>query len=135
VYENIATWRREVCILEDQFNEFYQTIGDRIRELRVRQGMSQADLAEKAHLSLPVISSIENAHSKIWLVTFAKIAEALQVSADDILRLNTPEANEGFPKEMSELFDGCTPAECESILRIAKQVKSTFESQRKEYPD
>jgi len=90
--------------VDDQFNEFYQMIGERIRDLRIQKGMSQADLAEKAHLSLPVISSIENARSKVWLVTFAKIAEALQVSADDILRLNTPEASLGYPKEMTELF-------------------------------
>lgn len=121
--------------MDDQFNEFYQMIGERIRDLRIQKGMSQADLAEKAHLSLPVISSIENARSKVWLVTFAKIAEALQVSADDILRLNTPEASLGYPKEMTELFEGCTPAECESIMRIARQVKSTFESQRKEYSE
>ncbi len=121
--------------MEGQFTDFYKTIGERIREIRVQKGMSQAELAEKAHLSLPVISSIENARSKIWLVTFARIAEALQVSANDILRLNTPVASSGYPEEMTELLEGCTPAECESILRIAKQVKSTFESQRKEFSD
>ena len=73
--------------MEDKTLSFYQEIGARIRDIRIRKGMSQADLAAKADLSLPVISSIENARSKIWLVTFARIAEALEVSADDILRL------------------------------------------------
>ena len=52
--------------------------------------LNKADLAEKAKLSTPVISGIENGHSKVWLITFAKICEALQVSADDVLRLDTP---------------------------------------------
>ncbi len=121
--------------MEDRFSDFYKTIGERIRTIRTEKGLSQAELAEKANLSLPVISSIENAHSKIWLVTFAKIAEVLQVSADDILRLNTPDSDKGYPDELMEILKGCSPAECESIIRIAKQVKTTFETQRKEYSD
>ncbi len=123
----------EVCIIKDQYLAFYQTIGERIREIRTSKGISQAELAEKANLSLPVISSIENAHSQTWLITFAKIAEALQVSADDILRLNTPASVDSYPEELSELLKGCTPTECESIIKIVKQVKSTFESQKNEY--
>ena len=61
--------------MQDQI-EFYQTIGSRIREIRTSKGLSQADLAEKAKLSTPVISGIENGHSKVWLITFAKICEA-----------------------------------------------------------
>ncbi len=118
--------------MDDQNVNFYKTIGSRIREIRVSKGMSQADLAEKAGLSLPVISSLENAHSKIWLVTFAKIAEALNVSADDILRLNTPLASDSYPEELRKLLDGCSSAETEAILKIAKQVKTTFEEQKKD---
>ena len=122
-----------MCIIKDQYLAFYQTIGERIREIRTSKGISQAELAEKANLSLPVISSIENARSQTWLITFAKIAEALQVSADDILRLNTPSSVSSHPEELSELLKGCTPAECEAIIKIVKQVKTTFENQKSEY--
>lgn len=112
--------------------EFYQTIGARIRELRIEKGMSQAELAEKAQLSLPVISSIENARSKTWLITFAKVAEALQVSADDILRLSTPGSTASFPAELAQILEDCSPNEVEAILKIVKQVKSTFVNQKKD---
>ena len=112
---------------------FYKNIGNRIRELRLQKGMSQTELAEKANLSVPVISDIENSHSKIWLITFSKIAEALGVSANDILRLNTPESIAGFPEEFAEILKDCSPEETESILQIAKQVKSTFDSQKNKY--
>ena len=38
----------------------YQKIGARIREIRIKNGMSQADLAVAAHISLPHISDIEH---------------------------------------------------------------------------
>ena len=84
--------------------DFYKTIGSRIRDIRVSKGISQADLAEAAKLSPPVISSLENGRSKIWLITFAKVCEALQVSANDILRLDTPAAINDYPKEFTSLI-------------------------------
>ena len=111
---------------------FYELIGSRIRDIRIRKGMSQAELAVKAKLSLPVISAVENARSKIWLSTFARIAEALEVSADDILRLSTPPSTASYPEEFAEILSDCTAAEIEAILKISRQVKSTFENQKKE---
>ncbi|WP_442944902.1 helix-turn-helix domain-containing protein [Oribacterium sp. C9] len=119
--------------MDDQYLAFYKTIGERIKEIRIQKKMSQAELAEKAHLSLPVISSLENARTKIWLVTFAKVAEALEVSTDDILRLNTPSSSASFPSELAEILDGCTTSERESILKIVKQLKATFEQHKKDF--
>lgn len=118
--------------MQDQ-TEFYKTIGCRIRDIRVAKGISQADLAEKAKLSPPVISSLENGRSKIWLVTFAKVCEALQVSANDILRLDTPAAIDDYPKEFTALISDCSSSEIESILKIAKEVKASIRKQNTEY--
>ena len=121
--------------MNDTYLDFYKTIGSRIREIRIKKGMSQAELAEKADLSLPVISSIENAHTKIWLITFAKIAEALEVSADDILRLNTPAPSMGYSDEFAELLNGCNQTEAEAIMAIARQMKSSLEAQKKMFTE
>ena len=121
--------------MDEQSFAFYKTIGDRIRQIRISKGMSQAALAEKAHLSLPAVNSIENARSKTWLITFARVAEALQVSADDILRLTTPGSTASYPAELAKLLEDCTPSEMEAILKIVKQVKTTFADQKKEYSD
>lgn len=118
--------------MQDQI-EFYQTIGSRIREIRTSKGLSQAYLAEKAKLSTPVISGIENGHSKVWLITFAKICEALQVSADDVLRLDTPAAIDDYPKEFTALIADCNSAEIESILKISKEVKASIRKQKQDY--
>ena len=68
----------------------YEQIGARIRNARIEQKMSQADLAAKANISLPHISSIELGKTKMLLSTFIRVIEALQISADSVLRANVP---------------------------------------------
>lgn len=114
-------------------SDFYQTIGSRFREIRTAKGLSQSEIAEKAKLSVPVVSDIENGRSKIWLITFAKMCEALQVSANDILRLDTPAAINDYPQEFTSLISDCSSSEIESILVIAKEVKTSIRKNRQEY--
>ena len=67
-----------------------QVIGSRIRGARIKNGMSQAELAVKSNISLPHISDIELGKSNMMLTSFIRITEALQVSADSLLRPNVP---------------------------------------------
>lgn len=67
-----------------------QLIGSRIRDARINRRMSQADLAAKANISLPHISNIEKGKTSMKLETFIRIIEALQVSADSLLRPDVP---------------------------------------------
>jgi len=101
-------------------------IGKRIREIRLSKGMTQNDLAFTAHISPSNVSDIELGKSNIWLTTFAKIVEALQVSADLILRSDIPEVNSIYKREFSELLDDCSPTEIESIMQIVSQIKTTL---------
>lgn len=101
-------------------------IGQRIRETRLSKGMTQNDLAFAAHISTSNVSDIELGKSRIWLTTFVKIVEALQVSSDSLLRTDVPEVNELYQKEYAELLADCTPTEMESIMKIVRQVKSTL---------
>ena len=64
--------------MDEQIN--LKQIGSRIRAARSSKGMSQADLAVKASVSLPLISNIELGKTRMHLDTFIKVAEALQVS-------------------------------------------------------
>lgn len=107
-------------------NTKLKEIGQRIREIRLSQGMTQNDLAFAAHISTSNVSDIERGKSKIWLTTFVKIVEALQVSSDSILRSDVPEVNSMYQKEYAELLADCTPTELESIMKIVRQVKSTL---------
>ena len=64
---------------------------------------------------------------------FLKIIEALQVSADSILRPDIPEVNSLYNKEFSELLEDCSPTEIDSILKIVNELKNTMRSQKDEY--
>ena len=108
----------------------YQKIGARIREIRIKNGMSQADLAVAAHISLPHISDIEHGKTKKLLATFVRITEALQVSADVLLRPDTPQVNSIYQSEFKEILSDLSPAEIDSILKIVKELKSTFQAKR-----
>lgn len=115
-------------------NAIYKAIGARIRDVRMQRHMSQADLAEKAFISVPHMSEVENGKTKLRLSTFVYITEALQVSADVLLRPNIPEVNGIYQSEFKDLLEDCSPAEIDSILKIVKELKNSMRIQKDQYP-
>lgn len=111
---------------DEDLQREYEQIGARIRNARIEQKMSQADLAAKANISLPHISSIELGKTKMLLSTFIRVIEALQISADSVLRANVPAVTNIYANEISELFEDCTPSELESLKVIIQNLKATM---------
>ena len=109
----------------------YKAIGARIRDVRLQRNMSQAELAEKAFISVPHMS--ENGKTKLRLSTFVYITEALQVSADVLLRTNTPEVIGIYQGEFNDLLADCSPAEIDSIIKIVKELKTTMRMKKDDY--
>lgn len=58
--------------------------GDRVREIRKGKGLSQEELSFKADLHRTYIGMIERAEKNITLVNIEKIANALEVSINDL---------------------------------------------------
>ena len=71
--------------MEDKLKE----IGSLIRQARKEKNLSQSDLADLIQISISHMSDIENGKKKIGIDIFMKITEALDVSADWLLRTNT----------------------------------------------
>lgn len=63
----------------------YRKIGERIRKYRKIRGFSQEILAEKINISVTHMSHIETGNTKLSLVVFMDIVNALEISADDLL--------------------------------------------------
>ena len=116
----------------DQRAEEAIEIGKRIREFRVKKNMSQAALADKANVSLSQTSDIERGKTSMRLTTFIGIVEALQVSADVLLRTDIPEVNTLYKSEFAEVLADCTPSEIDSILKIVKEVKRSMHNPKQE---
>lgn len=113
----------------------YKIIGARIREVRTKKNLSQQELAAAANVSLPHISEIELGKSLMRLSTFIRIAEALQVSTDYLIRPNIPEVNAIYQTEFQEIIADCSPAEIDSLFRIIREVKNTVRAQKDKYTE
>jgi len=60
-------------------------IGQRIREIRKNNGLTQEDLAGLAEIDRSFLSEIENGHKNISVEILKKIADALKVRISLIL--------------------------------------------------
>lgn len=58
--------------------------GYKVRELRLKQNISQEKLAEKANVHRTYIGMIERAEKNITLINIDKIAKALEVNIYDL---------------------------------------------------
>jgi len=64
----------------------YQTLGETVRTERIKAGLSQEQLAEKANLTRNYIGHIERAERRITLETLAKVARGLGLRVSDLTR-------------------------------------------------
>lgn len=60
--------------------------GEKVREERLKQGLSQEDLASRAGVHRTYIGMIERAEKNITLENIEKIAKALKTSIADIFQ-------------------------------------------------
>lgn len=68
-----------------QRNKVSKVLGETIRAARIKAGLSQEKLAEKADLARNYIGNIERAEYKVTVETLARIAKALGVRIRDLV--------------------------------------------------
>jgi len=62
--------------------------GDQVRKFRREKGLSQEELSFKANLHRTYIGMIERAEKNITLVNIEKIANALGVSVNELMKFD-----------------------------------------------
>ena len=97
----------------DNFNE-------NLKNARERKGMSQKDVAEEIGVAKSTYSLYESGNREPNVQTIKKIADVLNVSADDLLGLNEE------PLTIAAHFDGdeYTEEELDEINAFAEFVKT-----------
>lgn len=60
--------------------------GDKVRELRIKKGLSQEQLAELSGLHRTYISSVELGKRNVSLINIFALAKALGVTPDKLLK-------------------------------------------------
>ncbi|MFA5779483.1 MAG: helix-turn-helix transcriptional regulator [Elusimicrobiota bacterium] len=68
-------------------NELIKRIGKQIREARVRQKITQEELAEETEISPSFLGMIERGQRIPSLMTISKICNSLDISVDELLGL------------------------------------------------
>ena len=104
----------------------YKAIGDRIRRLRNERGLTQLKLAEMARQEPSNVSHIERGATKLGLGTLVSIANALEVTADDILFDSLEHADIVFREEVDALLEDCTHQEQQIILETIRSLKESL---------
>ncbi|MBN1919276.1 MAG: helix-turn-helix transcriptional regulator [Verrucomicrobia bacterium] len=68
-------------------------IGDRLRQLRLRRGMTQVELAKELGITQSAVSDYEKGEARMHAALVAAFAKALHVSTDQILGFEKPPDN------------------------------------------
>ena len=67
-------------------NPASEKLGQNIKRIRVKKKMSQGDIARALEVDRGYISNIESGKKNLTLATIQKLADALKVSADELLK-------------------------------------------------
>lgn len=104
----------------------YSSIGNRIKETRVKQHLTQARLAELSGVEPSNISHIERAATKVSLPTLISIANALGTSLDELVSGSLIKNEHICIKNIDELLSDCSAKELEAIEKTIKNIKTVL---------
>lgn len=104
----------------------YPAIGRRIRRLRKAQGLTQQTLAEHAEQEPSNISHIERGATKLSLPTLVSIANALDVTTDELLCDSLAASGTVFQHEVVQLLADCSHTELKIITETIRALKNSL---------
>lgn len=107
----------------------YIKLGQRIGYLRRKKDLSQEELAEKVNLSREFISRVETGKINFSTDVLIEIANALDVSADDILVDYLEHSASTADSELHQLLLDCTREEEYILTQTIKALKAILSSQ------
>nr|MBQ4457373.1 helix-turn-helix transcriptional regulator [Clostridia bacterium] len=106
------------------------SLGRRIRLTRKKRGLSQNVLSEMIDKTPAFLSYIEGGSKCMSLDTFVDLVNALNTTADDLLRDSLNNTVIIIHNSFSELLSDCTQYEERVLLDTVIAVKETLRSNR-----
>ena len=94
-------------------------IAENIRKERRRLGITQAELAERADVSLDTIKSVENGRRAMSLDTYLNIVHALESSPTVLMSQQHPEKH---IERFAFMMNRCDEREIEFALHMIEQI-------------
>ena len=107
-------------------SEILLKYGQVVRKIRLEKGISQETLADLSGLHRTYMSDVELGKRNVSLENIDRIANALDVSADDLLAENLIHTSSNVGKELHTVLQNCSPKEKELIIRVVMFLKDLF---------
>lgn len=97
-------------------------LGRRIREERLRIGLTQEQIAEKVNVSTTYIGFIERGERSVTLEKLILLAECFQLPIDDLLHDAQTQEPESKERQLKMLWNMASCEEQDTILSIIKVI-------------
>ena len=104
----------------------YELVGKRIKDIRIGKNLTQENLAELTEFSPSHIGHIERADTKLSIAALVDIANALEVTTDQILADVVYQSSELLADDFANLLKDCNSNEMYVILQIAQAAKDAM---------
>ena len=104
----------------------YKAIGKRIKIARIKADMKQEHLAEKSGLSPTHVSNVETGTTKVSLSALVSLANAVGVTADDLLCDSLIHARVQFEQDIAELLEDCDDYEIRMVKDMTEALIATL---------
>ena len=102
----------------------YESIGKRIKGCRTQRNISQEELSERINAGPRYITKVENAAIRPSLESLVYIANALNVSSDDLLHDNLTVSTSMAGSEIHRLLLDCNLDEQKMLSRTVQFMKA-----------
>ena len=106
-------------------------LGQKIRALRKERKQTLETLAEAADIGLVYLGEIERGIKMPSLKTFIKLVNALDVSADELIGLETKSGRDYYAQKLSEQMQSLTQEESRRSARHSGNDDTTSEKAEK----
>ncbi len=103
-------------------NKILREFGNKVRELRKSQGLSQEKLAEKAGLHYTYIGAVERGEKNLSLQSIEKIAHGLGVDITKLFTFIRQTKKNHLFGEIVNLLSSRRPKELELVSRVIKAL-------------
>ncbi|MHB8065120.1 MAG: helix-turn-helix domain-containing protein [Ruminiclostridium sp.] len=100
----------------------YKALGKKIRDERLKSGMTQANLAEKVEVTTAYIGQIERGERKFSIETLVNIANEFNVSMDYLLSNSMEENPNALISEMNLLLKNRSSEDVRTAIEITKTL-------------
>lgn len=111
----------------------YISVGQKIKEIRKRWGLTQAILAEEAGLSAAYISYIECGIKSLSVDALVLIANVLNATADEILRDSLENTVRVSNHEFTAILTDCSDYEKKVLYDVIVATKSSLRENKGYY--